>query len=88
LSAPATVWLACYDRSRSTDVSRGENGGRRLTNYNVVREWRRLGNTAGALTRLPAPVGPDTPGDGAAILVQQGDTGPILAARTLALPGR
>ncbi|MGQ0662289.1 MAG: DUF1223 domain-containing protein [Pseudomonadota bacterium] len=83
----ASVWIAAYDRAHLTAVTRGENRGRRLANYNVVRVWRRLGAFAGSpvalaldLATIPASC------DRVAILVQADGSGPILAAIDFALP--
>ena len=37
---PATVWLVAYDHVRTTKITRGENAGLSLDNYNVVRRMR------------------------------------------------
>ena len=36
----ATVWLAIFDRKHTTKIERGENAGRELSYYNVVRDFR------------------------------------------------
>lgn len=74
----ATVWLAGYDRSRITPVGRGENGGRTLTEYQVVRSLVRLGDWTGAAQQYPLP---DVVAEGAILFVQPDAPGPILAAR-------
>ena len=53
----ATVWLVAVDRQHTTPVNAGENRGRTLTNYNVVRDYRPIGRwTGGAVT---IELGPD-----------------------------
>jgi hypothetical protein len=81
----ATVWLAVFDRERETPVARGENAGATLDSYNVVREWRRLGDWSGAAQRLPMPMAPDTAAkhDGCAVIVQRGEAGAVLGAAIL-----
>lgn len=74
----ATVWLAGYDRSRVTPVGRGENGGRTLTEYQVVRSLVRLGDWTGAAQQYPLP---EVAAEGAILFVQPDAPGPILAAR-------
>jgi hypothetical protein len=78
---PATVWLALYDRQHITPVRRGENAGKTLTNYNIVREFRRIGQWNGAKLDLPLDIGAvDLADRGFAVIVQVGDAGPILGA--------
>ena len=71
----ATVWLVSVDRQYTTTVDAGENRGRTLTNYNVVREYRPIGRWIGDAMTLE--LGPDElsaagegMGDGCAVLVQ------------------
>jgi len=85
---PATVWLACFDRQRSTPVPRGENAGSTLTNYHIVRHFESLGTWKGAM--LDLTIGPDQvaeyagrPDQDIAVLVQNDGVGPILAAERL-----
>jgi hypothetical protein len=85
---PATVWLACFDRQRSTPVLRGENAGSTLTNYHIVRHFESLGTWKGQM--LDLTVGPDEvaeyagrPDQDMAVLVQTEGVGPILAAERL-----
>ncbi len=82
---PASVWLAVFDREHATPVKRGENAGAMLKNYNVVREWRRLGTWNAAPVELP--LGPLPGGDGCAVIVQAGETGPVLGAAVMSLAG-
>ena len=62
-------------------VTRGENAGRELHEFNIVRSLRKLGTWQGEgktysvpLTALPADAA------GVVVLVQQRDQGPILGA--------
>ena len=78
----ATVWLFAYDKSHTTQIQRGENGGVRLTNTNVVRAIRHIGEWNGKKTEIKVPVtmlGIDSQ-DGCAIVVQDSGTGAILGA--------
>lgn len=77
VAARATVWLAGYDRSRVTPVGRGENGGRTLTEYQVVRSLVRLGDWTGAAAQYDLP---DIGAEGAILFVQPDRPGPMLAA--------
>lgn len=63
--------VALYDPERMTDVSRGENGGRQLREYHIVRGAMPLGIWDGAARRIALPKLP--PGRGAAVLVQAAD---------------
>lgn len=84
---PATVWLALYDRQHVTPIRRGENAGKTLTNYNIVREFRRVGEWDGAKLDLPLEIGATELGHrGFAVIVQAGDTGPILGAAASPTP--
>ena len=85
---PATVWLACFDRQRSTAVPRGENAGSTLTNYHIVRHFESLGTWKGQAVDFS--LGPDVVAEYAgrsdqdiAVLVQTEGVGPILAAERL-----
>ena len=72
----ATIWLVSVDRQHSTTVDAGENRGRTLVNYNVVRDFRPIGRwTGGAMTLElgpdELPSGAEGMGDGCAVLVQE-----------------
>jgi len=84
-AGPAAVWLALFDSQRETRVARGENGGRMLKEYNIVRDWRQIGSWDGHALTLPLPM-PEKPGeDGCAVIVQSGPVGPILGAALMKL---
>lgn len=86
-SAPASVYEALIDSSHVTAVGRGENSGRTLTEFNIVREWRKIGEWRGAATELPLDLGPQSNAfDACAIILQEGDNGPIRAATAFRLP--
>lgn len=78
-AARGRILLVGFDRERVTAVRRGENGGRTLTESNVVRSVRSLGAWDGsplsASEAMPA-------GEEAAILVQAEDGRILGAART------
>lgn len=80
----ATVWLVLYDRSHTTDIKRGENGGKRLTYYNVVREFRQIGTWTGKAMSIPLKVEGDGR-DECAVLVQYNGTGRIVGAGKMVL---
>jgi hypothetical protein len=75
-----TALLAVYEPEHLTDVSRGENGGRQLREYRIVRGAMPLGIWDGGPRLLPLP--PVPPGLGAAVLLQGSDLR-VLGAATL-----
>lgn len=77
IAGPATVWLALFDDDLETKVSRGENAGATLRNRHVVRDLIPLDRWDGEAVELPFDMGGR---DGCAVLVQQGETGPMLGA--------
>jgi len=68
---PVTALVAFYEPEHLTDVARGENGGRQLREYRIVRAAVPLGAWDGASRRLTLP--PVPPGLGATVLVQGAD---------------
>ena len=83
LEAPAEVVLAVYDRRHSTAVGDGENGGRTLENFNVVRHFETLARWDGAAATWTAPADRFRPEQGMAVLVQRADHGPMLGCNKL-----
>ena len=84
IEQPATVWLALYDRRHITPVKRGENAGATLTDYNIVREFRRIGQWDGSELDLPLHIeATDRADRGIAVIVQDGAAGPVLGAALL-----
>lgn len=78
-SGGATVWAVLYQGEADTPVERGENAGKTLTEYNIVRDLLPLGSFTGGrqeveLAAMPAGL------DGCAILVQDDASGAILGA--------
>lgn len=74
LPADAEVTLVTFQRDVSTDVTRGENHGRRLASSNVVTGYRQLRPVASFNAALPPE------GSGCALLVHAKGHGPILGA--------
>jgi hypothetical protein len=68
---PVSALLVIYDPQETTQVGGGENSGRRLTEYHVVREATVLGSWDGTPQRLMLPA--VAPGRGAVLLVQSAD---------------
>jgi hypothetical protein len=80
-AAPATVWLALFDHAHKTPVQRGENSGTTLTEYNIVREWRKIGEWNGQAAEIALKLTPESDEyDACAVLVQEGGFGPIRGA--------
>ncbi len=83
VAQPATVWLVRYDpRTIPVAIRAGENGGKTLPHRDVVRSLDAIGTWRGTAVRVALPPSPD-PAWRAAVLVQQGKGGPILAAGRL-----
>lgn len=83
-SSSGTVWLAAVQPRADVEIERGENKGRKITYFNVVRELTALGGWAGepVTFRLDHNNAKQLHFRYAAI-VQQGTTGPILGAAWL-----
>lgn len=81
----ATIWLAVFDRKHETEVSRGENAGKLLKDYNVVRIFERLGTWTGEAMEIPMDLQAAgvSSHDRCAIIVQAGRNGPVLAAAAI-----
>jgi hypothetical protein len=68
---PVAALLVFYEPQHLTAVANGENGGRQLREYRIVRSATPLGNWDGSARRLPLASPPA--GLGAAVLVQGTD---------------
>lgn len=69
-SGAGTLLLVGYDRLHQTAVGRGENGGRTLTEANIVRSMSVLGAWSGKPVRLQVP---NPAGQEVAVLLQRND---------------
>ena len=76
------VWLVYFDKQHTTAIPRGENAGKTLTYFNVVREIRRVADYTGADLEidLPRAGAKGARYDRVAILVQQPEGGRIVGA--------
>lgn len=84
-SEPATVMLIGFDREHVTSVLRGENEGRTLREYQVVRSCEPLGTWRGEA--LDFALAPDQAGgDGGVAVLLQTSTGRIIGAALLKPP--
>ena len=83
----AKILLIAFDDKHSTSVKRGENGGRQLSHYNVVRKTKEIGTWTGQAVSLNASVaGMAAAGRNAcAVLIQSEQTGHILGAAQIRL---
>jgi hypothetical protein len=88
--APASVWLLIIAKATPVVIGRGENRGKTVTYYNVVRSWQRVGDWNGASFKNSIPMAELNykDADSIAILVQPGSIekpGPIRGAAILSL---
>ncbi len=76
------IWLVYFDKQHTTEIPRGENAGKTLTYYNVVREIRRVAEYRGTDLEidLPRTGAKGARYDRAAILVQEPEGGRIVGA--------
>jgi hypothetical protein len=83
---PADVLLVVFDRKKETDIRRGENAGRKLAYYNVVKSFEKVGQWSGsALSISVSRKQLAANGEGCAVLLQKAGTGEILGAAMMAL---
>jgi hypothetical protein len=78
----ASVILIGYDAERRTAIGQGENGGRTLTESNIVRSIQRVGQWTGAPLVLDAPL---PAGEKAAVILEAPD-GTIVGATRVGSP--
>ena len=80
---PATIWLVTYQKVAESHVKAGENAGRSLKTYNVVRSLQKVGMWWGPATEIELKLDPaakaNSP-DACAIIANQAEHGPIIAA--------
>ncbi len=76
------VWLVYFDKKHTTAIPRGENAGKTLSYYNVVREFRRVADYRDADLEidLPRTGAKGAHYDRVAVLVQRPDGGRIVGA--------
>lgn len=85
-SEPSTLWLVGFDREHMTEVKRGENEGRVLSEYQVVRSLREIGTWDGAALDLVLDGQAATGDGGVALLVQAKRTGRVMGAGAIKMP--
>jgi hypothetical protein len=83
----ATIWLVDINRQSEVDIGRGENSGRKITYYNIVRQIRSLGiwNGKAETVSLDLAEMKKNGRDGCALIVQRNGYGPIIAALNVEL---
>lgn len=88
MPGPAEVTAVAFDAYHLTEIRRGENGGLRLKDFNVVRAIRRIGEFHGPARTISVSADPwaDVKG-GIAILVQSVHDRTIWGATTVAVGG-
>lgn len=79
----ADVTLAIYDRRHTTPVKSGENQGRMLENFNIVRQLELVDRWDGAAKTWTIQGDRIGPTQGVAVLVQQTDHGPMIGCNKL-----
>jgi hypothetical protein len=82
-AATADVTVFAYDRRHSTPVQRGENNGRKLENFNVVRHFETVSRWDGAQAHWTVPADRFPTDQGVAVIVQQSGHGPVLGCAKL-----
>src|SRR4029077_283521 len=83
------VLLVGYLREATSHIGRGENSGRTLQEFNIVRSITPLGGWTGHACNFRIPLS-SLPRDAthAAVLIQTQGQGPILGAATVPIPAR
>jgi len=85
-AGPASVYVALFDHLHETPIGRGENSGRKLSEFNIVRQWRKIGTWAGEAAVFPLDLSASSEAfDACAILVQDGSNGRLRGATAFAL---
>ncbi len=85
--ADCDVNLAVYRSRASTAVGGGENSGRTLEEFDIVRKFMTLGSCTGAARRFAVPRASfPADADRVAVLLQQPNQGRIVAAASMGLP--
>lgn len=82
-----TLWLATVTKEVEVSIRRGENAGKKVDYFNVVRELTRVGAWKGeAVTyTVPAEKAQEEEADLCVLLLQADETGAIIGAAQLAL---
>jgi hypothetical protein len=83
-----TVWIAAVHPSIDVDITRGENKGRKITYYNVVRQLINVGSWNGqpATIKIEPATMKLQPQERYAVILQQSTSGPIVGAAWMTAP--
>ena len=83
----ASVWIVYYDPVHTTKVRRGENRGKTVSNFNVVRQLLKIGEWRGKRLTLEVSSRALAPhkDQGCAVFLQNVHKGPILGATAIDL---
>ncbi len=82
----AEVWVLIYEMKHVTEVPSGENKGKTLENFNVVRDLKSVGKWQGRPVEFEAEIGAFNKNQNCAVIVQKFDSarqsvsGPIIGA--------
>ena len=89
MSTPSDILLVAYLRTAVSSIGRGENAGRTINEFNIVRDFHSLGRWAGQKQQFYARVD-SLPRDSTdlAVLVQPVGQAPIIGAATMPLARR
>lgn len=79
----AEIWIVGYDPKHETKVQRGENAGKTLAEFNVVRGLKRVDAWKGGTLAKTLAASELPPGSAYAVLVQEAGLGRVLAVATL-----
>lgn len=81
----STVWLGVVQKTVTVPIKRGENRGSEVTYYNVLRDLVPVGAWDGRPKQLQLTAGAvlNSESERTFVLVQEGDTGPIIGAAWL-----
>lgn len=83
----ARIRLVTFIRLATTEIRRGENMGKTLTNHHVVTRQRRIGTWQGKPMSIGLREGLPGADEGCAVLAQKGEAGPILGVAYCPTPG-
>ncbi|PHS78694.1 MAG: DUF1223 domain-containing protein [Rhodospirillaceae bacterium] len=82
-SQPLTLWLMHYQSHHTQSMKSGENRGRTIDYTNAVQVQEKVGFWSGEGKTLTLNISKKVPAEGYAVLAQQNEYGPIVAAGKL-----
>jgi hypothetical protein len=84
----ATLWLVAYDDKHTTEILKGENRGKTLDYYNVVRSYKPVATWEGKPLEVVLNLAQEIAAGykNCAVLLQAENTGRIIAAARLPMP--